>query len=182
MNMPRLSMTSAILLVASTLIAAPPPLPPTPAPIDALISATPFELDQGFRFDWSAERPLVTSGHVLVISADPDLVYPRQTAEPILYVGGTTAMRVNVAYPSGRVIAIVPGDLQPTSTRIWFGEPGLPEQVTAADIDRSARLAEAAGIAPLVAVDVMGALERGGPILRAPDLGALLDSLAVLAD
>lgn len=162
-------------LLASALLAAPPPLPPTPAPIGALISARPFELEEGFRYDWRAERPVVSEGHLLVLAVDPDLVYPRQTAEPILYVGSQTAMRLNVAYPSGRLVALVPGELPESGTRIWFGTPGLPEQVTAVAIVGELGLAEAAGLAPLPAVDVAGALERGGTRLRVPDLDALLE-------
>ena len=170
----RIATILAPLVLATALLAAPPPLPTTPAPIGALVVAQPFELEQGFRYDWRAERPLVTSGHLLVLAVDPDLVYPRQTAEPILYVGNQTAMRLNVAYPSGQVLALVPGELAQTGTRIWFGTPGLPEQVTAASIGAAGELAEAAGLAPLAAVDVAGALERGGPAIRAADLDELL--------
>lgn len=177
----RIATAIAPLVLASSLLAAPPPLPPTPAPVGALIVARPFELEQGFPFSWRAERPLVTSGHLLVVNVDPDLVYPRQTPEPILYVGDQTAMRINVAYPSGRLLALVPGELAQSGTRIWFGTPGLPEQATAATIAEESRLAEAAGIGPLAAVDVAGALERGGPTLRAADLDALLDAIAELA-
>lgn len=172
----RIALVIAPLLLATSLFAAPPPLPPTPAPVGSLLLAQPFELEQGFHFSWRAERPLVTSGHLLVLSVEPDLVYPRQTAEPILYVGDQTAMRLNVAYPSGKVLALIPGELPQTGTRIWFGTPGLPEQVTATEISEARQLAEAEGIGPLAAVDVAGALERGGPALRAADLDALLEA------
>ena len=173
---------ATLLLAASTLFAAPPTVPQTPAPVGALLVAQPFELEAGFRYDWRAERPLVTSGHLIVLSVEPDLVYPRQTAEPILYVGDQTAMRLNVAYPSGRVLALVPGDLPTSGTRIWFGTPGLPEQVDARQVDAERRLAEAAGIAPLAAVDVAGALALGGAPSRAADLAELLESASDLLD
>jgi hypothetical protein len=172
----RIALAIAPLVLAGSLLAAPPPLPPTPAPVGSLVLAQPFELEEGFHFTWRADRPLVTSGHLLVLAVDPDLVYPRQTAEPILYVGNQTAMRLNVAYPSGTLLALVPGELEQNGTRIWFGTPGLPEQVTPAGIAQAAELAAAEGISPLAAVDVAGALERGGPAVRAADLDALLDA------
>ncbi len=180
MTLRRLS-PAAFFFLVSALFAAPPPVPPTPAAVGALISARPFVLEQGFHYDWRAERPLVTSGHLLVLAVAPDLVYPRQTAEPILYVGDQTAMRLNVAYPSGRLLALIPGDLPVSGTRIWFGQPGLPEQETAASIEAAGRAAELAGLGPLPAVDVSGALERGGATLEATDLGALLDLVESLA-
>jgi len=178
----RIALAIAPLLLATQLVAAPPPLPPTPAPAGPLLIAQPFELEEGFHFSWRAERPLVTSGHLLVLAVEPDLVYPRQTAEPILYVGDQTAMRINVAYPSGKLLALIPGELPQTGTRIWFGTPGLPEQVTAAGISEARQLAEAEGIGPLAAVDVAGALERGGPTVRAADLDSLLGAAESLLD
>ena len=95
--------------------------PPTPAAIDEVVYARSFELDQGYKFEWRKEQPLVKKGVILVLKVDPDLVYPRQIAEPVLYVGDQTAERVNIGYKSGHVVAIVPGEVDLNKAMIWFG-------------------------------------------------------------
>jgi len=99
----------------------------------------------------------VTSGTLLVLRVQPELVYPRQVAEPVLYVGSQTAERVNVGYPSGYVVAIVPGNLDLTRSLIWFGTPALPEQVDGKTIDAERARAIAAGIRPPLAGRVRSA-------------------------
>lgn len=180
--MKRFSSLALLAALPALLLAAPPPLPPTPAPIGSLLLARPFTLDEGFEYSWRAERPLVTSGHLLVLAAEPDLLYPRQTLEPVLYVGDQTAMRLNVGYPSGRVVVLVPSALSAGETSIWFGTPALPEQVDAGTIAEQRALAEAEGIRPLPAMDVTGALELGGEPLRVADLRALLTAADELVD
>ena len=98
-----------MILGASIALAEVPPVPETPASIESLLYARPFTLDEGFRFDWRQERPLVTQGVLLVIEVDQDLVYPRQVAEPVLYVGDQTAMRLNIASCPACVIASANG-------------------------------------------------------------------------
>jgi len=127
--------------------AAPPPLPATPAPAE-LVHATPFQLQNGYVSDWRKERPLVTTGYLVVLRVTPDLVYPRQTAEPVLYAGKHTAERLNVGYPSGYVVALIPGGVDLSSEPIWFGTPALPEQVDTETIEAERRRAEAVGIKP----------------------------------
>jgi hypothetical protein len=173
---------TALLVVTGTaaLFAGPPSLPTTPAPVEALVLARPFALEQGFRFDWRRERPLVKEGYLLVLEVDPHLVYPRQTLEPVLYVGNQTAMRLNVGYPSGRVVAVVPssGEL----THIWFGTPRLPERVTAAIIADERSLAHEKGIPRISAETVQAALDRGGPPAHAEDFNALLGEAARMVE
>jgi hypothetical protein len=89
-------------------------------------------------------------------------------------VGNQTAQRINHGDESGHVIAIVPGDVDLTKTPIWFGTPGLPERVDAAKITAERALAENAGIKPLPAEKINGALAKGGERLNVADLGALL--------
>lgn len=172
---------------ALTALAAPPPLPETPAAADDLIYAQQFQLDSGFTFRWSAERPIVTEGWILVIEVNPSLVYPRQTAEPVLYVGDYTAQRINHGYPEGRVVAVVPGGVDLASAPIWFGTPELPERVSRATATAERAAADAAGIRPLPAGVIETAKNRGGLRLRGADvrdldaaLGSLLRGLASL--
>lgn len=192
----KFTMTSRFAVLAAAVVsaaaaatfAAPPPVPSTPAAIIDLISARPFKLDQPYTSDWSKERPEVSAGYVLVLSVNPDLVYPRQVAEPVLYVGHSTAERINVGHDSGRVIAIVPSALDEkgqlkldfTKSPIFFGTPMLPEQVDAATIEREVDAALAKGIAPFSATRVNTALSRGGNLIQAADKQTVLSEAARL--
>ena len=100
---------SAVLLLAAVASANPPEIPATPAGVDEVVYARAFTLEKGYKFEWRKDRPLLTEGTILILKVNPDLVYARQIAEPVLYVGDTTAERVNIGYGSGRVIAIVFG-------------------------------------------------------------------------
>ena len=132
--------------VASIALAGAPAIPDVPAAVDDVIYARSFALENGYEFNWSNERPLVTTGTILVLKVNPDLVVPRQTAEPVLYVGNQTAQRVNFGNESGHVIAIVPGEVDLATSPIWFGTPELPEQVDAATVKAERAQADAAGI------------------------------------
>ena len=158
----------------------PPAVPPTPAAVDGILYARRFTLKKGYLFEWSKERPLVTEGMILVLKVDPALVYPRQSLEPVLYVGNQTAERVNSGYRSGRVIAIVPGKLDLKKTPIWFGTPELPERVDAGAIKQERRLAQKAKIMPFETAKIEQAMKRGKGPLEAADRDELRRRLAPL--
>ena len=135
-----------------------PVMPVTPAAAAELIEVIPFELAQPFTHSMRRERPEYTRGHVLVLRAPEAYLVPRQVAEPVLLVGGQTAERINAGYASGFLIVVVPewrergadgveraGD--PSTARIWFASPELPERVDAAWIDAAAASASKAGLA-----------------------------------
>jgi len=171
------------------LLPATPPLPSTPAGVKGLLYARPFVLDQGYEFEWRAEHPVVKAGWLLVLDVDPALVYPRQVAEPILYVGKTTGERVNIGQESGRIVVIVPSDLNDkgevaldlNEARMWFGTPGLPEQVDQAMADAELRRATNNGIAPFAreVVDLAKSKADAG-VLHAADRASLRHSAAEL--
>lgn len=146
--------------------AGPPPVPATPAAVDGLVAAKRFELDSPFRFGWSADRPWVDRGWILVLDVDPALAWPRESAQPVLYVEDRTAMFGPVAPGTGRLVAIVPGDVDLTRAAIRFGEPGLPERVDAERIARELAAARDAGIGPVPATQRERALRRGGGTAR----------------
>jgi hypothetical protein len=146
-----------------------PDVPDTPAAIDEIVYARPFALEKGYKFEWRKEQPLVKQGYLVVLKVDRDLVYPHQTAEPVLYVGDQTAERINVGYESGHVVAIVPGKLDLKKTPIWFGTPELPERCTAKTIKEERRLAERAGIKPPTAEQITAAQKKGGERLKVAD-------------
>jgi hypothetical protein len=147
------------------------PVPKTPSAVIDIVFARPFTLAKGYTYDWSKERPLVSSGILVVLKVNPDLVIPRDSAEPVLYVGNQTAQRLNHGHESGYVIAIIPGDVDLTQVPIWFGSPELPERVNAEMIRSERTLAEAAKIRPFGARKVLSVKEGR---LQASDLYSLL--------
>jgi hypothetical protein len=171
-----------VLVLAATAAAraaAAPPVPATPAGVVSVLYARPFQVATAFDHTWRKERPTAIGGMLLVLQVDPALVFPRQSAEPVLYVGNETAMRLNVGYPSGRVVAIVPGGrtLAP-GTPIWFGSPRLPETVTAAVIAEERALADAKGVGGITGTAIAPALRRGGAAMSASDLNGVLRAAA----
>jgi len=157
----------------------PPALPAvTPVGGVTLIAARPFTLDVPYAHDWRAERPTVQAGMLLVLGVDPDLVHPRQGYEPVLYVGGQTAERVNAGHESGHLIAIVPAPLDASgqvaldlaAAPIFFGAPALPEQVDAAIVAKELAAAKARGIVPPTPEQVATALQPQVPFHDAYDV------------
>ncbi len=191
---------SALILGAGSALAEPPvgvnpneinqtpALPHTPAAVKGLRYARPFTLEQGYEFEWRAERPTVKAGWLLVLEVESALVFPRQTAEPILYVGKTTGERVNVGYESGRIVVIVPSDLNDqgevaldlSEAMMWFGTPGLPEQVDAAKAEAERAAAIAARIAPFSAEAINAARAKTGETLNAANRETLRHAAAEL--
>ena len=176
-----------VLLVAAVAVAlagpavATPPLPETPAPVRGLLYARPFTLETPFRYDWSAEHPEVRSGLVLVLEADPALLRPRETQEPVLFVGSLPAQRTSRGFESGRVVVLVPGPVDLAADPIWFGTPGLPEQVDAAAARAERGLAARAAIGPPGRRAADAALATGGEPARFASKTELLQALETLA-
>jgi hypothetical protein len=160
-------------LVASTHAIAqqPPAVPVTPAAITDLVYASSFTLAEGYRYNWSKERPAVRSGMLVVLKVDPALVVPRNALEPVLYAGNHAVQRLNDGHVSGHVIAIIPEEVDLTRTPIWFGSPDLPERVSAEKIRAERAMAEEAKIRPFSAEKVQ-AVTAGR--LQASDLSSLL--------
>lgn len=167
---------SACLLAAmsSVLAAPPPPIPPTPAAVDDIVYARPFTLEQGYPYVWSKERPWVSQGTLLVLKVNKDLVYPREIAMPVLYVGNQPAERLNRGHESGHVIVIVPGQVDLSKTPIWFGAPNFPHDVDAATANAQRELADKAGLKPFAPERVNAALAQGGKRISAADERTLL--------
>lgn len=157
-----------------------PAVPPTPATVEKVVYARRFTLSKAYKHLWRKEQPQVTSGYLLVLKVDPKLVYARQCAEPVLYVGDQTAERVNVGYRSGYVVAIVPGDVDLKKAMIWFGTPELPERVDGKTIMGEAAKAKAAKVKPHADKDVKAAIKRGGKALNVADREGLLRQAAEL--
>ncbi len=157
-----------------------PAIPETPAAVDEVVYVRPFTLEKGYKFEWRKEQPLVKAGYILVLKVNPDLVYPRQIAEPVLYVGNQTAERVNIGYKSGHVVAIVPGKLNPKKALMWFGAPELPERCTAKTIQKEREKAKQAEIKPFVDAKIASAEKKGGKRLKVADRYELRREIAGL--
>jgi hypothetical protein len=151
-----LLLAAGVAALVSSLPDDPPALPAaTPVGGIEVLYAQPFTTNVPWTHVWRAEQPQVQAGYVLVLAVDPELVHPRQSAEPILYVGDQTAERVNLGNESGHVVAIVPAPVNGSGgvaldlahTPIFFGAPGLPEQVTSAKAKAELDAAVQRGIA-----------------------------------
>ncbi len=160
----RLAPRWLLLAAACALLAAAamPAVPETPARAGTLILAQSFTLEEGFPFQWSAEQAIVHEGTILVLEVDPALIFPRNAAEPVLYVGHHVARRISQGDASGRLVAFVPARVDLERERIWFGSPELPERVDSRLARREASRAVAAGIVPFSAAAIRSATLRGG--------------------
>ncbi len=156
-----------------------PAIPATPAAVDHIVYARKFTLEKGFEFGWCKEHPNVTTGYLLVLQVNPDLVFARARAEPVLYVGSQSAQRLNNGYKSGHVIAIAPGDVDLEKALIWFGTPGLPGSVDVETANAELALAKNAGIRPFSTTEVKAALARGSKELKGAHV---VDVLRAAAD
>lgn len=142
------------------------------ASVRGILYAQPFALEQPATHWWRAERPNYVAGWILVLEADTALLQPTARAEPVLYVGHETAERVNHGFRSGRVVAIVPSPagadgfptLDLSTAKVWFGAPGLPEQIDTAALERA--FAAAGDAQPFSASEIAEARKRGGMPIR----------------
>jgi hypothetical protein len=137
------------------------PVPPTPVQVQRILASRSFTLQTPFVYDWSKERPSVSSGTLVVLAVDGAYLVPRNaTLGPTLYAGDMPVMRLNQGDLSGRVIGIVPNTVNLATAPLWFGTPGKQ------DI-RS----EQASMLPLPAEQLRAARR---PAASAKDLAALL--------
>ncbi len=163
----------AIAAEPAAVAAEPTAMPATPAAARGVLYARAFTVDVPFAYEWSAERPAVGEGMLLVLEADPALLRPRETQEPVLFVGRHPAQRVSRGWQTGRIVVLVPARVDLATEPVWFGTPGLPEQVDAATAAAERTLAAARGVRPLPAAAVAAARQRGGDAARFPDALAL---------
>lgn len=142
-----------------------------PSGVLAIVEIHPFRLREGYRHDWLASRPVVTSGLLVVLQVDPEYVSPQNTAEPVLYAGDQTVQRLNQGHRSGHVIGIIPGETDLTTAPIWFGRPELPERVTPEIIAAERALADRTGIQAFSPEQIQRAWRE---VLEVEDLAGLL--------
>ena len=139
----------------------------------------PFHVDRAFVYGWTAERPQVTDGTVIVVDVDPAFAVPRDARMPVLYVGATPAEWINTGYPDGRIVALVPGTVDWATTPVFYGPTALPEQIDAQRGQAVLQAALAGGAAPWALAAVTAVTH---PTLLAADETALRAELADLID
>jgi hypothetical protein len=145
--------------------------PATPAAAKDILAARRFTLRTPYTHTAGKESISVSTGVLVVLEAEPDYLIPRETLNPVLYAGDTIVLRLNHGHRSGRVIGIVPGDIDLATVPIWFGTPELPERVTKDMIESERARAEQAGVRAFARARV-DAVRR--PPVEARDLAALL--------
>ena len=152
-----------------------------PQPIDSLVYAEHFTVEQPFEYSWSADKPQVREGTILVIDADPQLVRPRNADEPLLYVGEHVAWRITANEDNGRLIAFVAARVDWDSALVFFGEPGLAERVDRQQARAASSAAAGAGLSPLPASMVEAALRRSAEDRRFLGRLELLEAIQRIA-
>lgn len=113
-----------------------------------VVFISPVFVGDAFLHNWREEKQLYESATLAVFKVNPKLVYPRNAAEPVLYVGNQTAQRLNQGDKSGYVIALIPGDVDLSREPVWFGSAELPERVNKETIAKERERAEAARFQP----------------------------------
>jgi hypothetical protein len=145
-----------------------------------LLHAERFEVATPFRHVWRADQPAYTNGWLLVLAGDETKLQPRQTKEPVLYVGNQTAERINTAQGSGRLVVLVPGDLELAAVPAFLGGVALPEEVRQPQINAELTAALARGVVPFPAPAIANAV-RGGVQKFATDYELRLRAIELVA-
>lgn len=152
---------AALLLVAPTpAIAAPQTQPtkailPEPRVLDdghavrAVRAIQPFSLSRSYNYEWSSERAPVTEGLLLVLDVDPAFLIPSDTRQAVLYCGDLPVERLNTGWPDGRLVVLVPGQVDLARNPLYFGGYELPEAVSRTDGQARLEIALRNGIRPL---------------------------------
>jgi hypothetical protein len=135
--------------------------------VRGLLYARPFTLQEPYPYLYVKERPEITSGYILVLAVDPQLARPRQTDMAVLFVGSRPAELASAGDQSGRVIALVPGDTDLSTSPLFYGSTELPERIDAARGALELSLARDRGIAAPTPDEIAAALAAGGEPLRA---------------
>jgi len=174
MKAPRLLSLLLVFLASGTALG-------TPTPVTDILYARPFTLQHGYWSSWHRSIPLVTSGHVVVLAIDPEFGKPQAGPTPVLLAGDGTVEEFNFGYPSGIVVAIIPGTVDLTQgTLMWFGPTAFADQMTDAAIAQSKSEAIAAGITPFPASRIIEALAAGGAPLVLENRAALMQHVLPL--
>lgn len=143
--------------------------------VQGVLWAQPVHFATPHPYPWQKGHAPLTAGTVLVLQVDPDRVVPRQVNVPVLYVGPSPAELINTGWPSGRLLVLVPGEINVAAVPAWFGSTELPERVDALRGQAELDAALSAGFQPM-------APQVWAPPLTVPDSGAFYRAMADLVE
>jgi hypothetical protein len=149
-----------------------------PRPADGVLALRAFTLDEPRPYPWMKGHAPLTRGLLIALEVDPALAVPRQVDEPVIYVGDVPAERLNVGWPSGRLLLLVPGEPDLGSVPVFFGPPELPERIDLEHAAADLAQARAVGLAPFADARIRAALVAGGEPLVLRDSRALDHAIA----
>ncbi|MEM7305707.1 MAG: hypothetical protein AAF682_03500 [Planctomycetota bacterium] len=156
-----------------------------------LLHAQPFFLDEPWMYEWRADHPMVSSGYIVAISAESEILPVRQTHMPLLFIGDMPVARLNDGSESGVYIGFVPAEGTPetglsldlTEAPIFWGKPDiLPERLTPADAQAELAKAVAAGAVAQREQHVAAAMESSGGAVFTETYGTLRTYAADLVE
>jgi hypothetical protein len=137
--------------------------------VSGVLAAKPFTLKTPYVYLWREDQPAITSGWVLVVGVTPDLAVQRDDFNPVLYVGRYPAEIAATDSKLGRMVVIVPGDVDLARDPIFFGSTELPSEVSAERAGLEMSAAIRAGFGP-VRPEMLGlALQAGGESIAVGD-------------
>jgi len=171
----------AVELLGSAPVWAAPPLSCGPSAVQDIDAAVSFVLRSPYADPAMRGAPSVGRGLAIVVHADPALIEPRAEATPVLYAGASAA-EIVCASSSGRLLVLVPGNIDLEAVPIWFGPPAFPDKVTPSSAAGTLEDARAAGVRPLPGSSVQAARARGGRPIMAADRAELFERLRPLAE
>lgn len=123
-------MTPALLaLAALPALAVQPPRPPEPVAAIAIRCARTVTFAAPYPWHYARSAAPLTSGTVLVVEADPELLRPRDVGQRVLYVADQP---VEILAREEHLALVLAGHaLGPDPVRVWFADETLPERVDA---------------------------------------------------
>jgi hypothetical protein len=147
-----------------------------------LVLARPFTLAEPAPYFWQKEHPAYDAGWLVVLKVPPEMSRPRQVEVPVLYAGSVPAELLNVGYPAGVLVVLVPGSVDLEHTPFYYGPQTLPERVDAAYGAQVLAAASAKGIAPRPTSEWTEARKKGGAVVSLGDRGDVDHQAADLID
>lgn len=140
-----------------------------PDDVAGVAYARPFTLEQPYGYTWRADQPAITSGWLLVVDVTPELTVQRDLWNPVLYVGRYPAEIAGSDPEQGRLVVIVPGDVDLARDPVFFGSVELPGEVSAERAQEELAAAVAAGFRPLTPEALRRARAAGGDTVPLSD-------------
>ena len=92
--------------------------------IKSVVYSENFELKTPTTYHWVKGGQEVTRGTLVVLKVDKEAFVPRESKEPVLYVGPWPAQKLNSGH-TGHIVAFVPRVSAKDLARVWVGKEAL---------------------------------------------------------